>query len=88
MNEKKGREDLFKHLMTVIKVSEEKFKMNNKTDASRLGWGRLLMNCCSAYGKILDNHELSQIQKDLDQIKERLASGYGNKTTGKGIKIH
>ena len=58
--------------MTVITVSGKKFKTNNRENHERITWGKLLISACSAYGKILDNHELTQIQKDIDEIKEKL----------------
>ena len=88
MNEKKARNELFQHLKTVITLSQKKFETNNKVDHSRLAWGRLIVQACSAYGKLLDNAELTAIQNDIDKIKEKLELGYGNKTASKGIKIH
>jgi len=89
LNEKKTREALFSCLNSVLIVSQRKFKMEQKTDVSRLSWGRLMIQAISVYGKLLDNVELSNIQKDIDLIKEKLELGYvESKTDAKGIKIH
>ena len=67
MNPKKEREGLFKHLGTVLDVSEKKFQTFNKTDNARLKWGRLIVQAVNSYGKLLESAELEERVEKLEQ---------------------
>lgn len=72
MNPEKTREALFSCLNSVLVVSQKKFKMEQKKDYSRLKWGGLIVRAVQAYGKLLEVHELEQMAKDIEQIKEKV----------------
>jgi len=72
LNLEKVRDGLFKSLDSVLRVSEEKFKVNNKKDETRLKWGRLIVNCISAYGKLLETVQLDEMMREIQEIKEHV----------------
>jgi len=63
---------MFQYLDTVLRTSEEKFKINNKTDTSRQSWGRLIVHCVKTYGDLLQTAQLDQLAKDIEAIKEHI----------------
>lgn len=68
MNPENARKNLFSKLDTVLKVSEKKFKIEQKKDCTRLKWGRLLVQTVQAYGKLLETEELELRVEELEKI--------------------
>jgi len=68
----KTRNGLFTKLNTVLSLSEEKFKVNNKKDETRLKWGRLMVQAIQVYGKLLETVELDQIMTEIEAIKKHV----------------
>lgn len=72
MKPEDSRKALFSCLSTVLTLSLEKFKVNNKTDERRLKWGRLVVNAVGTYGKLLETVQLDQMMKEIEAIKEHV----------------
>ena len=62
------------YLDTVLKVSTEKFKYERKLDASRLGWGRLIVQCVKVYGELIKTEEMEALRHDVEELKELVNS--------------
>jgi Iap family predicted aminopeptidase len=73
LKEKEPREHLFEYLDSVLNVSKKKFEMENKLDADRQAWGRLIVNAVNSYGKLLETEELElRVEKLEEAIKDGL----------------
>lgn len=63
---------MFGILTDFIGVSHKKFMINNLKSKERRAWARIGKDCIVAYGKLLETHELEQMRKDIDLIKEKV----------------
>ena len=67
MNEKNRREPLFRHLDSVLKVSQKKFKSFSRENNERIRWGSLIIKAVHEYGYLLKSDELELRVSELEE---------------------
>ena len=61
---------MFAYLQKVLDVSDKKFSIDRgNRDATRLKWGRLIVQSVQTYGSLLETTELDELAKDIEAIK-------------------
>lgn len=69
---KTARTGLFTHLDHVLSVSREKFDKEKASNGERRAWGRLIVNCVQAYGRLLETSQLEDLAERLDALEEEV----------------
>jgi hypothetical protein len=62
---------LFRLLDNVEQTADKKFRRETVVDASRLKWGRLLVTCIEAHGRLLHDRELEDLVKRIEKLEAK-----------------
>ncbi len=66
-----ARKKIFQHLDDVLDTSKEKFSRVKASNAARQKWARIIVAACSAYGSLLRDLELEEIELRLAKLEKR-----------------
>ena len=69
LNLKESKSRLFGCLERILTVSGEKFNMQKASNADRQKWGRLIVSCVEAYGRLLETAQLEALEERLTRLE-------------------
>ena len=64
------RNSLFAYLGHCMRPSHEKMSNKGNSDAAKQPWGRLIVSAISAYGSLIKDAELEEIEKRLLKLEQ------------------
>ena len=70
ITQKKRRERLFLTLDDILSLAEQKRKIPNATDKLKQAWCRIAISAVEAYGSLLKDCELEEIEERLDVLEQ------------------
>lgn len=70
MDVKEQREKLFQHLSDVLGRAEKKAKNKNTKNGDALSWNRIIIQAVSAYGKMLSDVMLDDLEERIQKLEE------------------
>lgn len=71
---KKHRTGLFTVLSKIIGFAEEKRLLKGNSDRTKQAWTRIAVSAISAYGSLLHDCELEEIEQRLETLESKQAS--------------
>ncbi len=66
---------LFDNLSHVIAVSRKKFDLQRASNSDKMKWGRLIVQGCEAYGRLLEASKLEAIEARLERLETKGQEG-------------
>jgi hypothetical protein len=67
------RNSLFAYLGHAIRLSNEKMNSKGNSDAAKQSWGRLMVSAISAYGGLIKDAEIEDVESRLTKLEEQKA---------------
>jgi hypothetical protein len=71
VNQKSRRNHLFSTLEAILTLADEKRKTANLADKTKQAWSRIAISAISAYGTLLHDCELDEINERLERLENR-----------------
>lgn len=71
LSTKDRRTSLFKYLDRVIELSDKKIHLNGNADRLKQGWARVLVQAIGAYGSLLKDVELEDLELRIKLLEEK-----------------
>jgi hypothetical protein len=67
------RNSLFAYLGHAIRLSNEKMCSKGNSDSAKQSWGRLMVSAISAYGGLIKDAEMDDVESRLTKLEEQKA---------------
>ena len=67
------RISLFAYLGHAIRLSNEKMSSRGNSDAAKQSWGRLMVSAIGAYGGLIKDAEMEDVESRLTKLEEQKA---------------
>jgi len=84
---KKTRLTLFGYLALVLNVSRSKFEMERAANSDRQKWARIIIDACRAYGELLHDVEVEDLEGRVALLEEHRNENDGKENQESG-KLH
>jgi hypothetical protein len=68
-NPAERRNSLFSYLGHCIRLSYEKMNSKGNSDSAKQAWGRLMVSAIGAYGSLLKDNELTELEERLSNLE-------------------
>lgn len=73
--QKKRKTLLFAHLEDILALATRKRHIDNLTDGVKQSWCRISISCIEAYGRLLADVEVTQLNERLSRLEEKEQGG-------------